>query len=225
MGRGNRPMPRRAPDVLLMRRGKDCTMLDQVRYVFALLWLISFPILLFWIALHPWVAFWRRMGMAATYTILVAGCLAVSAVLFAARGPLLAVEFGTGPLLWTLAAASYALSLAVETRARRHLKVSTLVGVPELRGSAGADVLLTAGIYARIRHPRYVGATFGYLASVFLANYLVLWAMLPLFLLTLHTVVLLEERELEERFGEAWQAYARQVPRYLPRISARPQEP
>lgn len=190
---------------------------DQVRYVFALLWLLSFPVLFLWIAVHPFVAFWRRMGLAATYTILLAGVAALSALLFAVRAPLLAIEFGTGPVLWALAAASYALSLAVETRARKHLKAHILVGVPELRGEADADALLTVGIYARVRHPRYVGATLGYLASAFLANYLLLWAALPVFLLLMHTVVLLEERELEERFGDAWRAYAARVPRYLPR--------
>lgn len=193
---------------------------DQVRYVFALLWLLSFPVLFLWLAIHPFVAFWRRMGLAATYAILLAGAASLSVLFFAVRGPLLAVEFGTGPALWALAAASYALSLAVETRARKHLKAHILVGVPELRGEAGEDALLTDGIYARMRHPRYVGATLGYVASAFLANYLLLWAALPVFLLVMHTVVLLEERELEERFGDPWRAYAARVPRYLPRPGA-----
>lgn len=197
-------------------------MLDQARYVFALLWLVAFPILVFWIFLHPFVAFWRRMGMAATYAILVAGCAGLGALLYSLRGPLLAVEFGTGPVLWALTAAAYAVSIAFESRARKHLRMSTLVGVPELRGEGRAETLLTDGIYGKVRHPRYVGATFGYVASAFLANYLFLWAALPLFLLLLHTVVLLEEQELQERYGEAYRAYIARVPRYVPRLSAAP---
>ena len=195
-------------------------MLDQVRYGFALLWLVAFPVLLFWIALHPFVAFWRRMGLAATYAILVAGCAAVGALLFMLRRPLLAVEFGTGPVLWALTALTYAASLTVETHARKHLGMATLVGIPELRGRGSHDALLTQGIYGRVRHPRYLGAALGYVASAFLANYLFLWAALPAFLLLLHTVVLLEERELEERFGEAYRSYAARVPRYFPRMRA-----
>lgn len=190
--------------------------LDQVRYAFALLWLLSFPILFLWIVVHPFIAFWRRMGVAATYAILLAGGGAASALLFAVRRPLLAVEFGTGPALWTLAAVTYVVSLAVETSTRKQLRARVLLGVAELRGEAGEDALLTEGIYGRIRHPRYVGATLGFVASAFLANYLLLWAALPLFLLLIHTVVLLEEAELERRFGEAWRVYAAQVPRYLP---------
>ena len=165
------------------------------------------------------------MGTAATYVILLAGVAGVAAVLFAFRRPLLAVEFGTGPALWVLAGAAYAASLAIETRARKHLRLTSLVGVPELRGDGAPQALLTDGIYARIRHPRYVGATLGYVASAFLANYLFLYAALPAFLLLLHTVVLLEERELLERFGEAYRAYMERVPRYLPRLSAPPRGP
>jgi len=49
---------------------------------------------------------------------------------------------------------------------------------------------------------------------------LFLWAALPVLVFLLHTVVLLEERELEERFGDAWREYAARVPRYLPRLGA-----
>jgi len=165
------------------------------------------------------------MGTAATYAILLTAVAGAGVVLFAFRRPLLAVEFGTGPVLWVLAAAAYAASVAIETRARKHLRISTLVGVPELRGDDAPQGLLTEGIYARVRHPRYVGAALGYLASALLANYLFLYAAFPAFLLLLHTVVLLEERELGERFGDAYRAYAARVPRYLPRLSASPREP
>ena len=193
--------------------------MDVARYLFAVLWLVSFPILLFWIGLHPFAAFWRRMGLAATYVILLAACVSVSVVLFRFRGPLLAVEYGTHPALWFLAAASYALAVSIELRCRKHLSVSTLVGVPELRGAASEQPLLTEGIYGQMRHPRYVGATLGYLASVFFANYLFLYAALPVFLVLLHLIVVFEERELEERFGEQYRSYRESVPRYLPRFS------
>jgi len=198
---------------------------DTVRYVFALIWLVAFPILLFWVALHPFVAFWRRMGVAATYAILVAGLVAAGALLYTLRGPLLSIEFGTGPVMWTLTALAYAASIAVESQARRHLRAGTLVGLPEVRGDGRPEALLTGGIYGRMRHPRYVGATLGYVASAFLANYLFLYAALPVFLFLIHTVVLLEERELLDRFGDAYAAYMERVPRYLPRLSGPPPAP
>jgi len=178
---------------------------------------VSFPILLFWVALHRFVAFWRRMGLTTTYAILVAGMVGGGVVLFSLRKPLLAVEFGTAPVLWAPAALAYATAVALEVRAR-HLRLATFAGVSELRGDRAPASLLTDGIYGRVRHPRYVASMLGYLASAFLANYLFLYAAAPVYLLVLHTVVLLEERELEERFGEAYRGYADRVPRYLPRF-------
>ena len=197
-------------------------MFDQVRWVFAVLWLVSFPVLLFWVVLHSFVGFWRRMGATVTYVVLLAGCVGLGAVLFAWRGRILAVEFGVHPVLVGLAAVLTGISAAVDVRARRHLKARTLVGLPELRGESDPEALLDDGIYGRIRHPRYVGAALGYVASACLANYLFLWGAAPLFLLLVHTIVLLEERELVARFGAAYADYMARVPRYLPRLTRPP---
>lgn len=192
-------------------------MFDQVRYGFALLWLLAFPVFLFWIAVHPFARFWRRMGPLLTYMVVLTGCAGLSVLLYRWRAPLLAVEFGTHPLLLFATLLFYVAAVGVETAARKHLTLRTLVGVPELKGEGGSERLLHEGIYARMRHPRYVGATLGYLASAFLANYLFLYAAAPLFLLLLHTIVLLEERELLDRFGGPYREYMIRVPRYVPR--------
>ena len=99
---------------------------------------------------------------------------------------------------------------------RANTKVSTLENKykadEEKRGS-----LLDQGIYARIRHPRYVEIlfiTFGYAA---VANFAGPWVLAFLSLPLIHAVVLLEERELEDRFGDAYRDYAARVPRYFPR--------
>jgi protein-S-isoprenylcysteine O-methyltransferase Ste14 len=51
----------------------------------------------------------------------------------------------------------------------------------------------------------------------YLTPYLVVVLSIPVMLL----VVLLEERELRERFGEEYQAYCRRVPRFFRRRSPR----
>lgn len=82
---------------------------------------------------------------------------------------------------------------------------------------AAGDRLVTWGLYARVRHPQYLGLillTFG----------LVLWwptlLTVPMFaVLTVMYVRLArrEERDLAERFGASYGAYASSVPRFLPR--------
>jgi protein-S-isoprenylcysteine O-methyltransferase Ste14 len=54
---------------------------------------------------------------------------------------------------------------------------------------------------------------FGY---AFIANHVGAWVIALATLPVLHGVVWLEERELSDRFGEAYEEYRRRVPRYLP---------
>ena len=58
-------------------------------------------------------------------------------------------------------------------------------------------------------------------AYVAFANYSGAWVLYALAFPAIHLVVLLEERELRERFGAEYEDYCRRVPRYLPRGQSR----
>ena len=58
----------------------------------------------------------------------------------------------------------------------------------------------------------------GTLAFATFSNYLGAYLVVLAFLPALHLVVLLEERELRDRFGEEYAAYCERVPRYIPRL-------
>ena len=77
--------------------------------------------------------------------------------------------------------------------------------------------LLTEGVYARTRNPRYLEFLLSLLGFVAIANHVGTWLLLALCLPAVHLVVRLEERELRDRFGAEYDEYCRQVPRYLPR--------
>jgi protein-S-isoprenylcysteine O-methyltransferase Ste14 len=110
---------------------------------------------------------------------------------------------------------------AIALRAvRRQLGVRVQMGIPELDPRA-EQRLLTEGIYARVRHPRYLEMLLALLGFALVANYLAGYVVLAASALILHAVVLLEERELAERFGPAWDAYAARVPRYVPALRGR----
>jgi len=80
--------------------------------------------------------------------------------------------------------------------------------------------LLTGGIYGRTRNPRYLEIlTFSFVYTAF-ANYAGIWVLYALMFPALHLVVLLEERELRDRFGAEYEEYRRRVPRYLPKPRA-----
>lgn len=195
------------------------TFLEVGRAVMAVIVLISVPgAILVWLVIHPAADFWRRRGPVVTYMTVASLGVGLGVVLYQRRDSLLGEVLPFDPWLAGVGLAFYGIAIWLELLCRRHLKLRTLVGLPEV----GSDPsrLLDQGIYARIRHPRYVSFTFGVLGWAMILNYrglyYVLLAALPLLLL----VVWLEERELRSRFGDEYVAYMQRVPRFFPRLRA-----
>lgn len=192
-------------------------MLDKIRYGFALLLLVSLPPgVLFWFIVHPFIGFWRRVGPGWTYVLNLVPAVAVGWAVYLLRVPLLRVDFGFNPWLATLAAVTYLAAVVVELLCRRHLKLSILVGLPELRVGAGPGVMLTEGIYGRVRHPRYFCVFLGTLAFALFVNYLSVYILVLAVLAALRLVIHFEERELLVRFGSAYESYRLRVPMFVP---------
>ena len=194
--------------------------MDTLRYGTALLTVIVYPpVLIFWFLVHPFVWFWRRRGLVVTYA---ATCLVMAGLgwfVYRLRGDILATEFGTNVVLWITSALTMIIGLVIEVRCRRELTVSTLVGVPELDESGHAGRVLQEGIYAHVRHPRYLGGMFGLLALALFANYLAVYIIVAAYVPLIYLVTVFEERELVDRFGEEYRRYRERVPRFVPRWS------
>ena len=73
------------------------------------------------------------------------------------------------------------------------------------------------GLYARVRHPQYVGF------MAIMVGFLLQWptiptlVMFPVLVYVYRRLAIAEERETRERFGARWDAYAAMTPRFLPR--------
>lgn len=194
--------------------------MDTVRYHVALLTLVTFiPGILFWPFAHGLVHSWRQLGLVISYSVLGAILIAIGAGVFLLRQPLLAVEFGPPGWFGLPAVLCFVAALAVEFQCRKHLRLHTLVGVPELSPTPTGQPLLDQGIYARLRHPRYVVVILSICAVALFTNYLAAYLLCPLACLALYGITLMEERELVERFGQAYKQYQRRVPRFVPKIS------
>ena len=178
-------------------------MVDQVRYWMGVLLAVStVPAVLHWVLIHPAARFWRRIGPLWSYVVI---------------SPILGRDLGT---LWPLIVAGsllYLLSASLEVRIRRHLPLSTFVGIPELSGRADADALVRKGIYAHVRHPRYLAVLLGTTGWALVVNFAGLYILMACLAAALYGVIILEERELLERFGPAYEEYRRGVPRLIPR--------
>lgn len=181
-------------------------------WVAAIVLSLQLPIPLFWLIMHPLVAFWRR-HMRAGYvvtTLSAWGGVALAIAVFHRR-----LFAGESAPLWArgIGLALILADLYVIYRVERELGSARLVGHTELQG--GGELAIS-GIYARVRHPRYAGMMFAVLGACLLAGTLLLWVVAAVWSLLALTAVGLEERELRARFGAAYEAYCKRVPRFLP---------
>jgi len=191
---------------------------DTARYVVAVITIVTVPsAILFWLVVHPYVRLWRRLGPPLSYTVLVVLTVGVAAGVYLLREPILSVDFGTNYLLVALSAPIYGAAVWLSLRIRRHLTFRTFVGVPELSARSDGGRLLTEGVYARVRHPRYVAVLLGLISVALFSNYLALYVLVPVGTAGLYLIVRLEERELVERFGDEYETYRERVPMFVPR--------
>lgn len=179
----------------------------------AAIFFLQLPNPLFWLVVHPQVKFWRNHMRAAYITALIVAWGIVTAFLvefhsaiFRKRSPS-DLQIGAGLLL-------IALDLWLFSRVHRDLGTSRLIGKPEL---AGGGQVARAGIYARMRHPRYTGMMASVLGGCLLAATPLMWAIVAAWLVLVFIVIGLEERELRARLGEPYVEYCRRVPRFIPR--------
>lgn len=81
--------------------------------------------------------------------------------------------------------------------------------------------LATTGVYFRLRHPQYAAFI------IIMTGFLLQWptiptlAMFPVLVFMYVRLAHTEEREAHATFGHEWDAYAAQVPRWIPRIGSR----
>jgi len=79
-----------------------------------------------------------------------------------------------------------------------------------------ASRLVVSGPYRFTRNPMYVGINAFYIGLALAMNRLWPLALLPLlFVILVRSVIRLEERYMEERFGDEYRAYRRSVRRFL----------
>jgi protein-S-isoprenylcysteine O-methyltransferase Ste14 len=182
------------------------------------LWTGYLTIPLFWLLVHPFADFWRRARGRTYAAFAVFMWSAMLAAFFYTRPFWTASRF---PRSWPVILAGAALC-AVEPLLMRKAEIE--LGMPILVGWAERDPgqfpprLIDTGVYAHIRHPRYVASMAALCGlSLLTGATRVLWlslASLPLYWL----LTVAEERELRARLGASFIAYYRRVPRFIPRI-------
>jgi protein-S-isoprenylcysteine O-methyltransferase Ste14 len=195
--------------------------MEQIRYFIGVAIVIVVPVgLLYWLIIHRWSGWWRRWGPTRTYLAVLPVMTAFGVLLFQVREPLLGADLGTNWSLIGIALALYCPMTWMELQYWRQLSISTLVGIPEL-SSQREGRLLRDGIYGVVRHPRYLSAGISLIANALIVNHLGVYILLIMIIPPGYLVLVLEERDLIDRFGDAYREYQRDVPRLVPRMRSR----
>jgi protein-S-isoprenylcysteine O-methyltransferase Ste14 len=191
--------------------------LDILRYYLALMVLFGVPGgLLLWLLIHPFVKFWQRLGLIRTYISVGVPVFLLMGAIVWFRDTLLAIDYGTNYPLMALAIPPCALAVVLYRAHHKYLTPAIQIGLPEVTGQK-QGLLLSQGIYSRIRHPRYVETVLWILGYALFTNFLALYLIFLFLLPMIHIIVLFEEKELQERFGRAYAEYCARVPRYVPK--------
>jgi protein-S-isoprenylcysteine O-methyltransferase Ste14 len=153
-----------------------------------------------------------------TYLIVLPMVIAFGAVLFRFRGRLLGADLSMRWSLIAIAVVLYGVSTWIAFQHWRHLSIATMVGIPELSPTGQRKgKLLQDGIYRVVRHPRYLSAGLGVIANALFIDYLGIYVLIFVLFPLGFLMLVFEERELLDRFGEEYRQYQREVPRIIPR--------
>ena len=191
--------------------------MDEVRYYAGLLLLIAMPPgMIIWLFIHPFAQFWRKIGPVFTYALLSVPMMLLAYALYVKRDLLMVGDYGSSVPAFIVGSIAFIGAVIIGAKRHKYLKPSILAGMPELSNKRYPGKLLNEGIYAKICHPRYVEALLGVLGYVLYVNWLTGYILLLFGFVMVYLIVLLEERELCERFGSEYQEYMQRVPRFFP---------
>jgi protein-S-isoprenylcysteine O-methyltransferase Ste14 len=174
---------------------------------------VELPVPIYWLVVHGGIRFWRGRGRTAYWAGVGAAWGLGGWLLYHFLRPQLFAS--TNRPIWAIVAGTALMiaDVAIFSIAESELGGRRLVGQAELTDSGEVAM---RGLYAHVRHPRYLGMMLGVLGVCVLAGSPSLWAVSALWWVAALAIIRLEERELRDRFGAEYTAYAQRVPALLP---------
>lgn len=167
-----------------------------------------------WLVVHGGIDFWRRFSPRLLMPLwpllwVIAGLL---------TRPWRHLLLYDTALAWLAALPLFVLAFYIYRKAHRSISGRQVTGLAELEPEKQEQRLATTGLHARLRHPLYL-AHFSVLFGLTLGSgLLVLFWLAGFAVATGWLMIVLEERELEQRFGDDYRQYKQRVPAIVPRV-------
>jgi protein-S-isoprenylcysteine O-methyltransferase Ste14 len=182
-----------------------------IRFLAIIVLAFEAPVPVYWLILHAPVAFWRR-HIRAAFLVAVAAAWGIGDwLLYYFRFDLFRVHDSLLATLFGLALIGF--DVFTLSKSEGALGGMRIVGHAEL---AGSRELIVRGLYARVRHPRYLGMMAGVFGACLIVASPLLWRASVVWLALALLTIRAEEGELRGRLGPAYDAYAERVPALLP---------
>jgi methanethiol S-methyltransferase len=185
-------------------------------YLVMLLW-IPF----YWLLFHSAIRHWRRIGNRAFWMALPVWLISATVVILA-RNELLAQRIERNALTWIAGGVLFLAASWLDVQTRHALGWRRLVGITELNPRHESSTVVRRGVYARLRHPRYLLYMLMVLSMAFLTGAIAIFLLAILNILMYQILAPLEERKLLDQYGAQYRDYQRVVPRFVPNLGQSP---
>lgn len=171
----------------------------------------------FWFLVHPRAEYWRSRRRS-PFRFLLPAWIGMWIVAGAITAPWRKVVLYQNYWFWVPAIMLFAAGFWLYSQSGKHFSAKQLGGLPEVIANHGEQRLVTAGIRAYVRHPVYLAHLCEMLAWSVGTGLLVCYALTAFAICTGAIMIRMEDRELEQRFGEEYKMYRKSVPTILPRL-------
>jgi protein-S-isoprenylcysteine O-methyltransferase Ste14 len=185
-------------------------------YLVLLLW-IPF----YWLVFHAALRFWRRWGNRAFWVALPVWLIFAAGIIIARHG-LFASRMERNALTWMAGGVLFLVASWLDVQTRHAFGWRRLAGLAELNPQHRLCGVIRDGIYARVRHPRYLLYMLMVLSMAFLTGAPAIFLLAFLNILMYQILAPLEERELLGQYGPQYKEYQRMVPRFVPHLRRPP---
>jgi protein-S-isoprenylcysteine O-methyltransferase Ste14 len=172
----------------------------------------------FWLLIHPRVEYWRSRPRS-PYRILLPAWIAMWLLLAAVTAHWRGLTVYHRWWCWIPASVLFGAGLTLYRLSGTAFSPAQLGGLPEVLPDHRQQRLVTTGIRAHVRHPVYLAHLFEMAAWSIGTGLTVCWALTAFAIVTGAVMITMEDKELENRFGEEYRQYRLRVPAVLPRTT------
>ena len=179
-------------------------------------WAFILPLNIIRVTGHLFIRFFRMFGIF-SFLLYIVLCLACAFLIFLNSNLFLQGKmFKNNITISAIGIIFLCLGLFLQVLGFKTLGIKAVFGIPEILSKKEKGILIINGPFLLVRHPLYLGQLFLIIGLLLLTFELSLFLLLAIVIIFVWPVTILEEKELIERFGQAYIDYQKRVPRILP---------